>query len=269
MQRGITFFEKAKANTGRLFTAYNRNLLVELIRANFKVRDHNSILGVSWSLLGPAAMLMVMYFVFRTRFGQGIRAYPLYLLVGIVFINFFITVTTYLTRIIFANREVVLNSTIPRESLILSNGFIHLYKFLIELGLCLALSIFYGLFTWKGILLLLPLLIAYIGFALGVGLIMSLIYCYARDIQHIWGLLSRLLYFATPVFYTLNSLSPLTRKAVYYGNPLTPFLLSFRGVFMGDVSPATYGHSLLLGAVFFALGYIVFIRFENMAVERA
>ncbi|MCM8781788.1 MAG: hypothetical protein NC828_01890, partial [Candidatus Omnitrophica bacterium] len=73
------FLDKLKNKTARLFTKANWDILTELIRANLKVRDYNSILGVLWSLLGPLVTLVVLYFIFRTRFGQGIKAYPLYL----------------------------------------------------------------------------------------------------------------------------------------------------------------------------------------------
>lgn len=270
MKLGI-FLRKLKARADRLFAKPNWNLLVELVRANFKVRDHNSILGVFWSLLGPAALLVIMYLVFRMRFGQGVKTYPLYLLIGIVFISFFITATTYIIKIFLTNRDVVLNSTVPREILIVSDLLIHAYKFIIELALCWVLSIFYGVFAWKSFLLLLPLLIAYIALVLGVSLIISLGYCFARDIEHIWTIVSRLLFFATPIFYPLDSVSPLVRKVIYWGNPLTPFLISFQEVFMGmgSVNLFVYLHSLLLGGVFFIFGYGAFIILENMAVERA
>lgn len=263
------FLKKLKTRSLQLFTKFNWNLLAELVRAEFKVTDHNSILGVFWSFLGPLAMLLVMYFIFRARFGQGVHAYPLYLLLGIVCVNFFVTVTTYMIKIFFVNREILLNSTLPRESIILSHLSIHSYKFIIELALCGFLSIFYSLFTWNSILLLLPLLVAYLGLVIGISLLLSLFYCFARDIEHIWMIASRLLFFATPIFYTLDRISPLARKIVYWGNPLTPFLISFQQVFMGKINLFNYMYSLLLGSGFFILGYYVFIVLENTALERA
>jgi ABC-type polysaccharide/polyol phosphate export permease len=263
------FLKKLKTRFFQLFTKSNWNLIVELIRFEFKVADRNSILGILWSFLGPLAMLTVMYFIFRTRFGQGIRAYPLYLLLGIVCVSFFVTVTTYMLKIFFLNRDTVLNSTVPRESIILSNLSIHSYKFIIELAFCFLLGIFYGLFTWKLILLLLPLLVAYLGLVLGTSLLLSLFYCFARDIEHIWMIASRILFFVTPIFYTLDRISPLARKIVYWGNPLTPFLISFRQVFMGELNLPNYIYSLFLGSGFFIIGYYVFIVLENIALERA
>ncbi|MGD0337005.1 MAG: ABC transporter permease [Candidatus Omnitrophota bacterium] len=269
MKLGI-LSQKIKTRTNKLFKRPNYGLLLELIRAKFKITDHNSVLGVFWSLIVPVVMFLAMYLVFRTSFGQGVPAYPFYLLVGIICVNFFATATTYIMKIFFLNRTIVLNSMLPREILILSDMFIHTYKFIIELILCLIISYLYGLFSWGAVLLLLPLAASYIAFILGIGLILSLIYCFARDIEHIWAIASRLLYFVTPIFYTLDKISPLARKIIYWGNPLTPFLVSFRGILMGQNSTGvfTYMYSLLLGAGFFIIGYSVFLVLENMGVER-
>lgn len=262
---------KLKTRIDRLFTKSNCNLLIELIRAKFKVTDHNSILGVFWSLIGPIFMLIIIYFIFKNIFGQGVYAYPLYLLVGIVCVSFFTTATTYIIKAFFFNREIVLNSMVSREIFVLSDMSIHAYKFVIEILLCLIISAFYGSFSWGSILLLFPLSIGYIALVLGVGIILSLFYCFARDIEHIWMIISRLFFFATPIFYTLDRIPPSARKAIYWGNPLTPFLISFRDIILKgeSIDISTYLYSIALGIIFFIIGYILFIILENTAVERA
>lgn len=263
------FFDKIKTRFKRLFTKSNWNLLLELIRANFKTSDYSSILGILWSFINPIVMLIIMYLIFNKQFGQEIKAYPLYILVGIICVNFFTVTTTYIMRIFFINRTLILNSTIPRENLIASSLFTFVYKFFIELMLCLVLSILYGHFSWKLILLLFPLFVAYIALVLGTSIILSLAYCFARDIEHIWMLLTRIFYFVTPIFYSIRSIPPIAQKAIYFGNPLTAFVISFRGIFMGMLDMASYMYSLILGCGFFILGYYAFIGIENTALERA
>jgi len=82
---------------------------------------------------------------------------------------------------------------------------------------------------------------------------------------------SRLLFFATPVFYTLDSLGPVARRAVYWLNPVTPFVLAFRNVFLAGeaLDLVVHAHALALGVAYFVVGYGVFLRWESLAVERA
>ena len=199
---------KTVARLRALFNRSNRNLLSELIRANFKAVDYNSLLGISWSFIGPAAMLLMLYLIFNRNFGADIPAYPLYLLIGVVCVNFFVTVTSDMTGILLNNREIILNSTIPEEILLVSNLYVHVHKFVIELAVCLILSGLCGFFSWSTAILLIPLLISYAAFVFSIGFMLSLAFCFVRDVQHLWTLISRLIFFATPVFYSLDAVSP-------------------------------------------------------------
>ena len=140
----------------RLARPANRTILLEMVRANIKASDYHSLLGGLWSLIGTAAMLASMYFVFSRHFGRGIPGYPLYLLTGIIMVNFFITATSYLLKVLSYNRDIALNSTIPRENLVLATISINAWKFAIELAICTAISLAYGFYTWKSALLFVP-----------------------------------------------------------------------------------------------------------------
>ena len=263
------FLGKIRARLQRLFTRSNWITFVGLVRANLKASDYNTALGILWSLINPLVTLVIMYFIFKAHFGEGIKAYPLYILVGIISLNFFTVSTTYMTKSFSSNRYIILNSRIPRESLVASQLFIHVFKFTIELVICIILCMVHGFFSWKLAILLPPLYIAYIAFVFGLGLFLALLYCFVRDIEHIWMLITRLLYFVTPVFFLLGNIPYFARKLVYFINPLTPFVISIRGLLMGDFNLSTYMYSLLLGWIVFMLSYGIFMTFENLAVERA
>lgn len=253
-----------------LVRAPNRNLLIELVRADFTAYDHNSLLNISWSLVNPIITFLVMYLIFDVYFGKSVTAYPLYLLVGVIMINFFVTATTYMSKLFFFSRDIILNTTIPREYYILSNFSIHAYKLLIELAIAWAVSVLSGFFNWTAFLLFLPLLAAYLCAVVGVGFVLASLYCFARDVEHVWMLAARLLFFVTPVFYTLEGLRPPVAKAVYWLNPLTPFLVAGRQLIIpaGGFSRGAYLHGLIAGAAIFIGGYAVFLLLEKKAIEK-
>ena len=254
----------------RLVSPANRNVLLEMVRANIKASDYHSFLGGMWSLIGTTAMLAVLYFVFSKRFGQDIKGYPLYLLAGIISVNFFITATTYLLKVLIFNRDIALNSTIPRENLMLATISINAWKLGIELVICTLLSMAYGFYTWKSALLFFPVLLAFLALVFGVGLALSLFYCFARDVEHVWVIFSRLFLFITPVFYTVESLSPTMRTLILYLNPLTPFLKALRAIFLhgGALAASELAHCLILGTAALSLSYFIFLRWEGAALDR-
>jgi len=253
------------------FTRHNWYLLKELIRARFKCDDRNSALGLLWSLLDPAAMLAVMYFIFRTRFGQGVTYYPLHLLWGIILVDFFVATISKVTFSLLESREMLLNVHIPPQNIIIVDIFMSLYKFLIEIVVCLALSIYFTHPSLSAVLMLVPVLFFYIVMVVGASFVISILTCLASDISHIWSLCSRFFYIITPVFYSIDSISPLARKAVYHLNPLTPFLLSFQNILLGQgrIDGFTYLYCILLGSSFFIFGYWFFNRLCYFAIEKA
>jgi ABC-type polysaccharide/polyol phosphate export permease len=254
----------------RLASPANRTILLELVRANIKASDYHSFLGGMWSLVGTTVMLATFYFIFNKHFGQKINGYPLYLLTGIILVNFFITATSHLLKVLIFNRDIALNSTIPRESLILATISINTWKLGIELAICTLISLAYGLYTWKSALLFFPILASFLALVLGTGLALSLFYCFARDVEHVWAIFSRLFLFATPVFYTVESLSPTMRSVILHLNPLTPFLTSFRAIFLheGVIGAFVLGHCLFLGTAVLTLSYLIFLRWEGAALDR-
>lgn len=257
------------ARLRRLFTPANGELFLELLRAAIKTADHNSLLGALWSLLAPFVMLVALYVVFRQRFGGQVAAYPLYLLIGISLVNYFVTATRFLITVAHANRELLLDSTAPRETVFASQLAVHTEKLLIEVAIFAGFSAWYGLLTPLAILEALPLVVAFTALTAGIGLSLTLVYCFARDIEHIWSLVSRLLLFVTPVFYAVDDLSPGSRFVVLWLNPLTPFLVTMRQAFMNEpISVGIYLWALLVGSLALAVGYGAFLVLENAAVER-
>jgi ABC-type polysaccharide/polyol phosphate export permease len=248
----------------------NREILFELVRANFKVSDYGSLLGISWSFIGPIAVFLVMYFVFNWHFGSGVQAYPLYLLLGVILVNSFTETTSNILKTLYENRDIILCSAVPREYYIISNFTLYSYKFLIEISIIWVLSLIYGYFRLYNFLLFLPLLASFVGLVLGIGFIIIIIYCFIRDTEHIWMLLCRLLFFITPIFYSLKGIHPMARQAVYWLNPLTPFLESFRQLVIGtdSLQMFVYLHSIILGVAFLLFGYALFTHLEAKAMER-
>ena len=71
-----------------LFTRYGF-LIRQLVSRDFKTKYKRSALGMAWSFLNPLLTMSVQYVVFSTLFQSDIPNYPVYLLSGIVFFNFF------------------------------------------------------------------------------------------------------------------------------------------------------------------------------------
>ena len=70
-----------------------RHLLFQLIRRDILTRYRRSVLGVAWTMLNPLGIMLVLSFVFSQIF-TATRAYPAYILSGLMAWNFFSQSTT-------------------------------------------------------------------------------------------------------------------------------------------------------------------------------
>ena len=228
------------------------------------------MLGFFWGLLTPLSLLLVMYFIFNKRFGPEVKLYPLYLLVGIICLNFFVTATGRFMTLFLEERDFMMDVIIPPEIVVLAHFFVYLHKFLIELSLAVMMSLFYGILTWRSLLLCPVLLVAYSAFVLGVSLLLAVGYSFFRETEYLWNIGTRILYFATPIFYSLDSVSLLVRRLIYFCNPLTPFIIAFRSIFITPayLQGSVYVFSIAIGSFFFILGYCVFLFYGRIAIER-
>jgi ABC-type polysaccharide/polyol phosphate export permease len=114
-----------------------------------------------------------------------------------------------------------------------------------------------------------PVLFSFLLLVVGGGLFLSVLYCFARDVEHIWSIASRMLLFITPVFYAPEMLSVPARLAVRWLNPLTPHVLALRAALRGTPDFPDTIHALVAGALVFGLGYAAFLKLEGAALEHA
>ena len=254
----------------KLWTPAHLTILKEFTRSRFRESDYNSILGSIWNLLNPFLMLLVLYCIFNARFGLTIKDYPIYILVGVICVGFFSSAVAQTIPILARGQELLLNTTVPAKCLFMAELIFLSSKFLIELFFCLILSFFFNLFAWKYFLYLVIVTGSFLAMVTGLSLILSLAYCIVRDISHIWNFFCKVLLFATPIFYSLRDISEWAKILVYWGNPVTPFILFFHSIFVsnGSINLFILLHCILLGLTSLAAGLILFNRYNRILIER-
>ena len=214
-------------------------MLYQATRASYLAQEKNSSLGLIWHLLNPLLMTAVLFLVFRrVEFLQGIEHYPLFILVGLIHYNFFVNATTRAASSFLNSRPLVLNTTVPLELLVLRQTSIEGLTLLVEVLLVLLLSVFMGVEAGAAIWLYPLVFVAALALTLGASLFLCALVVFFSDLNYIWGVFCRLLFFLTPVFFStaiageglarwVLELNPLThlihvaREALLYGGPVT------------------------------------------------
>lgn len=216
-----------------------KDLLFRLVRKEFLLRYQQTILGPLWVLIQPVLTVFVLVIVFNRVMKVPIPDIPpvLFYLSGITLWTLFSDILNGTASTFLANLDVFNKVYFPRLIAPLSITFLHCFRFLIQFSLLLIVFLFYyfnGIVEIDVLRLLwgLPPVLICIGFALGGGLIFSIVTAKYRDLANLLGMFVSLLMFICPIFYSMVTVSPNIHWLAYI-NPLTPLFEMFRYAFFG------------------------------------
>lgn len=247
---------------------YSR-MIWEISLAEFKMRDQGTFFGFMWTLMYPLVYFLVLYNVFVKWMGSRIPDFPLYLIIGIVQWNFFASATTNAIGTIARYDNYVKSINFPKEILIMATVLSVCFSHLLEI---LMLILFFAIvkghigFMALGIA---PLIILNIYLVIAVSFILATVGVYFLDITRIWSILTSVGLFLTPIFYSMDMLSPDKRNIILL-NPMTHIITATRDMLIADKLPPAGGiiYVFLASTVLFVAGYMMFKSREGYFVEK-
>ena len=242
-------------------------LSLALARAEFKLRNEGSYLGVLWYLLYPLALFGVILFVGPLAFAQiKIAYYPLYLILGIVMANFFIQTLYGSIHVVQNNSGLIKSVKINYESLVISKVIQSVFSHAFEVVVIFALMVYYGI-PLMGVVWYALIFCFFVTFILGASFIFASLGAYINDLGNVWMVAGQLLFFITPTFYVVEKSQ--VHYAVNMFNPLFYFLTVTREVVIYQRVPEAW---LMAAALIFSItslmvGVFRFEQFKNKFAE--
>ena len=213
------------ANSLSLFKQY-RPLIHELVLRDLRIKYRRSFLGYIWSLLNPLLMMIVMTVVFSYMFRFDIPNYPLYLICGQTLWAFFNESTSISMHAIIQNGTLIRKVYIPK------------YIFPISRVMSSFVTMSFSLVAILIVMLLTPIpLFLLLLFCIGIGMIMSALAVYFRDVIHLYGVLTTAWMYLTPVFYPINVLPEQVATLLKF-NPMYHYITFFRELVLYQTIPS-------------------------------
>lgn len=242
-------------------------LIRQLVARDFKTKYKRSVLGMFWSFLNPLLMMCVQYFVFSTIFKNNIPNYAVYLLIGVVTFNFFNESCGMTLRSIVDNASLITKVYVPKYIYPLTRVMSSVVNFGISLLPLVLVSVVTGVHFQKSAVLAIFFFGCVIVFCLGLGLFLSAAMVFFRDIQFLWGVLSMVWMYATPIFYP-ETILPENFRIILKLNPLYHFLKNARICILDGISPEpiVYIQCMLLALTALAVGAAVFQKSQDRFV---
>jgi len=264
-----------------------RDLLRLLVRRDLQSRYRDSVLGFLWTLIRPI-IVFVMYYVVLGKFlraAEGVPDFAVYLFSGLTLYGFFSEMVVGSTGSILANSGLVKKIYLPREIFPLASiggaGFMFLMQCLVLVVAAVALG---ALPAPVEMLWFFPSVGLILIYGVAIGLLLSAVNVYLRDVQYLTELLVMLTMWGSPIVYTWTMASSAFKTMhlpawvidVYVNNPVTLGVFGFHHAFWGGGTAADYPSDLSLrmliaavvGLALVFLAHRVFTRLQgNFAQE--
>ena len=230
----------------------HRFLFEELVKRDFKQKYKRTVLGMGWSILSPLLTLLVMSLVFTQFFGRNMPHYTTYLFAGNLMFSYYREATTGGMNALMSNAHIFTKINVPKYMFLLTKNVSAIINFGLTLLVFFLFAAIDGVtFSPKFIAILYPILCLMV-FNIGVGLILSALFVFFRDISYLYDVFTMLLMYMSAIFYTVDSYAPAIQR-LFLLNPVYCAIKYVRLVVLEGTIPSAAFHLLLAAYAALAL----------------
>lgn len=237
-----------------------RFLLYELVKKGVKLKYRRSYLGILWTLLEPLLTMIVLTIVFGSMFGNPDPTFPVYILTGRLLYSFFSSATNGAMKSIRGNAGMIKKVYVPKYiyplASVLFNYIIFLLSLIVLVAVAVVFKVYPSVYLIQAILPLTLILVT----AFGVGMILSTLAVFFRDLEYLWSVILMLIMYASAIFYPAERL--LNKPGIYpyvlKCNPLYLLIHNFRQAVYGQPLNT---HFLIASIIFAVLSVVIGLYF--------
>ena len=190
----------------------------------FRSQYANTALGFFWTLIRPLIFFGVIFLVLRgvLRFGANIEDYGLILVVGLILFSYFQEATTRAVRSVASKEGMVRKMQFPRIVIPLSVSLSAAFTLVLNFVALFPLMMLFGLDVQPEWALFPLLLVALVVLTTALSMILSVLFVRFEDTGQAWGLISRVLFYATPVLFPIETFANVSEavQAAIAASPL-------------------------------------------------
>lgn len=253
-----------------------RFLLNELVIKGIRLRYRRSYLGVLWTLFEPLLNMIVLSIIFGPLLGySNDKTFPVYILSARLLYDYFAHSTRECTRSIRSNAAMIKKVYVPKYLYPLSHVLFNFIISAISLIVLAIVALVLGVFpTYRLLYVAIPIFNLFI-LTLGVGLFLSTVGVFFRDMEYLWNIALTLIMYTCAIFYKVDRFHGSSVIWILKLNPLYCIITNFRQslsiLHVGDkMTAALQGYnwnysfySLGFGLVILAVGIFMFYKNQD------
>ncbi len=214
-----------------------RSFILGSVKREFQSKYRNSLLGATWMVLNPLAMIIVYTVIFSQLMKARLPgvtmqfAYSIYLCAGVLTWGLFSEIVSKAQNVFVDNAGLLKKLSFPRLCLpiiVIANGLVN---FSIVFGLFTIFIIFSGHFPGIYYLGIFPMLVLLVMFAIGLGITVGVLNVFFRDVGQFFGIVLQFWFWLTPIVYVSNVLPERVQHYLRL-NPMVPIIEAFQTIFV-------------------------------------
>ena len=245
----------------------NAFLFQQLVNRDFQQRYKRTVLGMAWSVLSPLFQLLVMMLVFSRLFGRNVDHYVIYLFAGNITWSYFSESTNNGMSSLMNNAGVLSKINVPKYLFLLSQNVSALINYGLTIIIFFVFCITDGIKFTPAMFMLWYPIVCLVVMNIGIGMVLSALYVFFRDIQYLYRIFLTLLNYLSAIFYTLDHF-PAAMQRLYLLNPLYVNIKYWRTIVIDGVVPSGSFHLLMAfySILFLGLGAFFYKKFNHRFV---
>lgn len=220
-----------------------RDLLINLVSKEIKVRYMGAALGFAWSLGNPLVVTLTYYLVFTYILPSNQDRFALHLVTGVIHWMLFSQIILQSSDWLIGSSNLIRKLSFPRAILPISGALTVGTFWIVAISIYAVFYKFLGGYPSSALLWYPLVLIPYVLMIMGLALAISVLQITWRDIKHVTEVVVPLLFWLTPIVWVTSGLSDDIVRIVSL-NPLAPFFNSFRAILHESVQP--FWHDIVM-----------------------
>ena len=234
-------------------------LFTELVRKGIRLKYRRSYLGILWSLMEPILTTCVLVLVFGTLYSNKRPDFPVYIICGRLLYAFFSQTTKQTCKSIRKNATMIKKVYVPKYMYPLADVTFHFIIFAISLLALIPVMIYSHVAPTHYIWQVFPAMLFIFLATLGIGMFLSTINVFFRDIEYLWNVVSMLIMYMCAIFYYPEKILDSNLSWILKLNPIYCSIDIFRGGMMGYLAPSwNYIYAAGFGVVAIVVGTLFF-----------
>lgn len=234
-----------------------RGFIMGSVKREFQMKYNNSLLGVSWTVIQPLAMIIVYTVIFsqvmkaRLAGVDNSYAYSIYLCAGVLTWTFFAEIAGRAQNIFIDNGNLLKKLSFPKLCLPVTLVVSASLNFFIIYGLFLVFLVITGQFPGLVVISILPVLVVQILLAIGLGMCLGVLNVFFRDVGQMFNVVLQFWFWLTPVVYPVTILPEAVRNWMSW-NPMAAVVAAHQNVMVFHKYPEW--HTLVYPAILAQIG---------------